>query len=67
MRIAAVRDTLNSLPGSGVIKMPEAEIAKAVNGSGVVSALCADGAVRFLAIWASSQVLTAAVARSCST
>jgi hypothetical protein len=30
MRIAAVRDTLNSLPGSGVIKMPEAEIAKAV-------------------------------------
>jgi hypothetical protein len=30
MRIAAVRDTLNSLPGSRVIKMPEAEIAKAV-------------------------------------
>jgi hypothetical protein len=31
MRIAAARDTLTSLPGSGVIKpMPEAEIAKAV-------------------------------------
>jgi hypothetical protein len=31
MRIAAARDTLNSLPGSGAIKpMPEAEIAKAV-------------------------------------
>src|SRR5712671_8119099 len=31
MRIAAARDTLSSLPGSGAIKpMPEAEIAKAV-------------------------------------
>jgi hypothetical protein len=31
MRIAAARDTLSSLPGSGAIKpMPEAEIARAV-------------------------------------